>query len=75
MKRQGKHSKKAAALKYRPGQDSAPRLVAKGRGAVADKIIEIARAHGIPLKEDKELIEFLSVVDLTRRSPRNSTAQ
>ncbi|HBH60254.1 MAG TPA: flagellar biosynthesis protein FlhB [Nitrospiraceae bacterium] len=62
-------SEKAAALKYRPGKDSAPKLVAKGRGKVAEKIIEIAKTHGIPVQEDKELVEFLSMLDLYQEIP------
>ncbi len=62
-------SEKAAALKYRHGKDSAPKLVAKGSGKVAEKIIEIAKAHGIPVQEDKELVEFLSMLDLYQEIP------
>lgn len=62
-------SEKAAALKYRRGKDSAPKLVAKGRGKVAEKIIEIAKTHGIPVQEDKELVEFLSMLDLYQEIP------
>jgi flagellar biosynthesis protein len=62
-------SEKAAALKYRHGKDSAPKLVAKGRGKVAEKIIEIAKAHGVPIQEDKELVEFLSMLDLYQDIP------
>lgn len=64
-----KSSEKAAALKYNQGQDSAPRLVAKGRGEVAKKIIETAKAHKIPIREDKELVEFLSKLDLYQEIP------
>ena len=60
---------KAAALKYRKGDASAPRLVAKGRGKVAEKIIALAKEHNIPIKEDKELVEFLSMLDLYQEIP------
>ncbi len=60
---------KAAALKYRHGKDKAPKLAAKGRGKVAEKIIEIAKAHGIAVQEDKELVEFLSMLDLYQEIP------
>ena len=60
---------KAAALKYRHGKDSAPTLVAKGRGKLAEQIIEIARKHGVPIQEDKELVEFLSMLDLYQEIP------
>ncbi len=62
-------NKKAAALKYEYGKDNAPRLVAKGRGYLAEKIIEIAKQKGIPIHEDKELIEILSALDLYREIP------
>ena len=64
-----KPTEKAAALKYEHGKDFAPRLVAKGRGKVAEKIIEIARAHDIPVEEDQELVEFLSMLDLYQEIP------
>lgn len=62
-------SPKAAALKYTHGKDPAPKLTAKGRGEVAKKIIEIAKTHGIPIQEDKELVEFLSMLDLYQEIP------
>ena len=61
--------KKAAALKYTHGKDSAPKLVAKGRGELAKKIIEIAKENNIPVKEDTELVEFLSTLDLYKEIP------
>jgi len=62
-------SEKAAALKYSQGKESAPKLTAKGRGEVAKKIIEIAKTHNIPIHEDKELVEFLSMLDLYQEIP------
>jgi flagellar biosynthesis protein len=61
---------KAAALKYNRGDASAPKMVAKGRGKVAEKIVEIAKAHNIPIKEDKDLVEFLSTLDLYQEIPQ-----
>lgn len=61
--------KKAAALKYRHGQDRAPKIIAKGRGELAEKILETARQHGIPIKEDKTLVEILSSLDLYQEIP------
>lgn len=60
---------KAAALRYRHGEDNAPRLVASGSGAVAEKIIETARAHGIYIREDRPLVELLSSLDLYHEIP------
>lgn len=61
--------KKAAALAYDPAKDSAPRLVAKGSGYVAERIIDLAKEKGIDLYEDPALVEALSVVDLGRQIP------
>lgn len=61
--------KLAAALRYARGEDSAPRLIAKGNGAIAEKIMEIARAEGIPIREDKALVEVLSSLDLYQEIP------
>lgn len=52
--------RKAAALKYTPGEDRAPRLVATGKGEAAEKMIEIAKENNIPLYEDENLANFLS---------------
>lgn len=62
-------SKKAVALRYEPNKDNAPKVVAKGRGYIADKIIQIARQHGVPLREDETLVEILSKLDLYEEIP------
>ena len=61
--------KKAVALKYKPGQDDAPKVTAKGTGVVAEKIIDIARKQGIPVKDDPDLVEALSRLDLDEEIP------
>ncbi len=61
--------KKVAALKYKPNEDTAPKVVAKGSGWLADKIIEVAKENHIPLKEDRQLVEVLSAIDLNREIP------
>lgn len=63
------NSKKAVALRYESGKDSAPRVVAKGRGYIAQKIIEMARQYGVPLKEDDALVEVLSKLDIYEEIP------
>jgi flagellar biosynthesis protein len=61
--------KKAAALKYQKGKDSAPKLVAKGKGTIAEKILMIAREHQVPIREDAQLAEMLSALDLYQEIP------
>ena len=58
----------AVALKYAPGS-SAPTVVAKGRGLIADEIIARAREHGIFVHESPELVALLSQVDLDGEIP------
>ena len=58
----------AVALHY--NGNGAPRVVAKGGGVVADKIIETAREHRIPLEEDAALAASLSRLDLGAEVPR-----
>jgi flagellar biosynthetic protein FlhB len=49
----------AVALEYRKEDSGAPRVIAKGKGFVAEKIRELARKHGIPIVEDKPLARSL----------------
>ena len=62
-------SPKAVALKYDQKKDKAPRVIAKGRGEIAKKIIEVAQAHQVPLYEDKNLIQILEALDLETEIP------
>jgi flagellar biosynthesis protein len=62
-------SPKAVALKYDRKKDNAPRVIAKGRGEIAKKIIEVAQAHNLPLYEDKNLIQILEALDLETEIP------
>ncbi len=61
--------RKAVALKYERGRDAAPKVTAKGRGAVADKILALAREHGIPIEKDTTLMEALYRLDLNEQIP------
>ncbi len=58
----------AAALQY--DGESAPRLVAKGHGEVAEHIIAIAREHGVYLHEDPLLARALQQLQLNQEIPR-----
>lgn len=59
----------AVALKYDSTTDSAPRVAAKGQGALADQIIRKAREAGVPVQEDPNLVAVLSRVKLDREIP------
>ncbi|ETR73236.1 MAG: Flagellar biosynthetic protein flhB [Candidatus Magnetoglobus multicellularis str. Araruama] len=60
---------KAVALKYNKGIDKAPRVTAKGRGYIAEKIISLAKSHDIPIKEDPDLVNVLAELDLHDEIP------
>jgi flagellar biosynthesis protein len=60
---------RAAALQYDPARDRAPRLIARGEGPLADRIIEVARAHGIPIHDDPALVDLLSRLDVDSEIP------
>jgi flagellar biosynthesis protein len=60
---------KAVALKYDREKNNAPKLVAKGRGKVAEKIIEIAKANNLLLYEDKNLVSILEALEVESEIP------
>ena len=62
-------NRKAAALRYHHMRDQAPRVVAKGRGKMAERIIEVARQHDVPLVEDPNLVQVLEGLDLDVEIP------
>lgn len=66
-----KKRKKAVALRYDPIKDKAPKVTAKGAGDVAERIIDIARQHNIPVKDDADLVEVLSKLDINKEIPSN----
>lgn len=62
---------KAAALKYDRAKSTAPRVIAKGKGLSAQKIIEIAKENNLPIRKDEDLVELLSKVELDKEVPEN----
>lgn len=70
MSRPGQPKPRAAvALRYRSDEDAAPRVAAGGRGSVAERIIELAREHDLPIREDPDLAAALSALDLGATIP------
>ncbi len=61
--------KKAAALKYDQTQSMAPRVVAKGRGHMAEQIMSVARESDVPMVEDSNLVNVLEALELEREIP------
>ena len=60
---------RAVAMRYSSQTDNAPRVVAKGGGYIAEKILEIARQNNIPIHEDPDLLEILAKVDIMEEIP------
>lgn len=66
----GERVRTAVAIRYQPLDEStAPKVVASGRGWIAEKILEAAFAHGIRVREDADLAEILAAVDLDEEIP------
>ncbi len=59
----------AIALAYAEGSREAPRVTAKGRGVVAEKIVALAEEHGVVIESDPVLAEALSRVELDDTIP------
>jgi len=62
-------SKRVIGLRYDEAQDAAPRVIAKGEGLVADRVLALAEEHGIPVREDPDLLQLLSTADVGEEIP------
>lgn len=62
----------AAALQYTPESDNAPRLIAYGKGEVAETIVKVAQENGIPLHQDQALVQLLSHLELGHEIPEEA---
>lgn len=64
----GKKNKTAIALEYDP-QDAAPKIVATGKGIIAEKILEKAKEASVPIHEDSKLADTLSKLEIGEMIP------
>ena len=65
-------SKRATALSYDESKTgSAPKVVASGRGLIAEKIIAEAKAAGVPVREDAALAQALEALELEHEIPHD----
>lgn len=62
-------TKMAAAIKYDSVKSNAPTVTASGRGIIAEKIIELAREQGVPIKNDPDLVSVLSKLKVGSEIP------
>jgi flagellar biosynthesis protein len=61
--------RRATALRYDGA--TAPKVVASGHGLIAERILELARESGVPIKEDPALADLLSSLDLGTEVPED----
>ncbi|MGB0332210.1 MAG: EscU/YscU/HrcU family type III secretion system export apparatus switch protein [Planctomycetota bacterium] len=70
MKDPSRKKREVVALRYdREDDQRAPSVVARGRGEIADRILETAIGAGVPVREDKDLLELLSLIELGEEIP------
>jgi len=61
--------RKVVALRYDAAQDAAPKVVAKGSGHLAERILEVAREHGVVIHEDPDLMQTLAALNVEMAIP------
>ena len=64
----------AIALKHERGSNSAPHIVASGKGSIAEQILQLAFAHGIKVRKDADLAELLGKLDIASPIPLEAYA-
>lgn len=68
-RKKNKKLKSVVALEYHSETDVVPKVTAKGEGLVAERIIELAKENEVPIKEDPDLVQILSQVDINKEIP------
>ena len=69
MKQKKYNRKSAVSLRYDAEKNQAPKVTAKGRGLMAEKIIALALENQIPIKEDPDLVHVLSQLEIDKEIP------
>ena len=59
----------AVAIRYDRDRENAPRVVAKGKGFVAEQLLMIARRHAVPVYQNQTVTQLLMAVELDREIP------
>ena len=64
-----KPPQEAVAIRYDRDRENAPRVVAKGKGYVAEQLLAIARRHAVPVYQNQTVTQLLMAVELDREIP------
>lgn len=72
--RPGERSLAVAIDNAAPGARGAPRVIAKGHGAVAEQILQIAFDRGVKVRNDADLVEILAAVEIDSEIPLRALA-
>ena len=67
--KQSYERKQAIALQYQSDKQKAPTVIAKGKGLIADQIIDTAKEKQIPIQEDRNLVELLGQLNINESIP------
>lgn len=65
---------KAVAIEYERGKEEAPKVTASGSGSIAEQIMQIAFDRGIKVRQDAELVEILSLIEVDSPIPLEAFA-
>jgi len=71
IKNKNYQTKSAVSLQYHKEVNAAPKITAKGEGWVAERIIKMAQENNIPIREDKDLFNLLSGIDIGKEVPES----
>jgi len=69
VKKTKKEIKYATALQYSPETSAAPKIIATGKGEIAEKIIEKAKENDVPIYQDSNLAKTLSALGIGDQIP------
>ncbi|MBF8438139.1 EscU/YscU/HrcU family type III secretion system export apparatus switch protein [Halanaerobiaceae bacterium Z-7014] len=69
MTKKNNREQQAAALGYDLEKDSAPKILAKGKGDIAEKILKKAEENNIPIQTDKDLVKTLLALEIGQEIP------
>jgi len=69
MSNTNKQRTQAIALQWQPLQEAVPKVKASGSGALADEILRLAKENNIPIRENKDLVQILSLLDIGQSIP------